>query len=98
MKIADKITSLREGKEPPVDPRVLAFEREPGPEGRATLLLSIALNETGPKRIAVPWDLQVQAALFYNLHGLARTLDRIVELLGPEALETGEGKALEVDL
>lgn len=72
---------------PTVDPRVLAFTREPGPDGRAVLILASVLNETGPRRAAVPWNLQEQAAAFYNDNGLGATLTEIVRLGGPEWLE-----------
>ena len=72
-----------------IDAHALAIVEYPGPDERAVLILSSVLNETGPKRAAVPWALQEKAAAFYNKYGLARTLDEIVRLGGPEALMSG---------
>lgn len=70
-----------------VDVWALAYKSAEVPEERAVLLLASAMNDTGPKRVAVPWDLQVAAADYLNTHGLARTLDEIVRLVGAEGLE-----------
>ncbi len=82
-----KVRGIANAPPPVVDPAKLAIAAAPRPDERAVLMLAVALNDAGPQKAAVPWDLQEQAAKFYNDHGLARTLDEIARLAGPEALE-----------
>lgn len=58
------------------------YATHPDPLSRAALCLATALNEAGPKQAAVSWALQQEAVAYANEHGLARTLERILELGG----------------
>ncbi len=74
-------------EEYPVEVAKLYLVEYPKPEEKAVLTLARVLNDTGPKQAAVPYELQEQAAKFYNEHGLSKTLDKIIRLGGVEALE-----------
>jgi hypothetical protein len=84
--LSNGLQKLQKGEEPRVDPKRLAYVEDPLPEERAVLLLAIALNDAGPRHAAISWKLQEQACAYFNEHGLAKTLDEIVRLAGPEAL------------
>jgi hypothetical protein len=86
-KLEEGLNLLREGKEPSVDAHALAYVADPLPEERAVLRLASALNDAGPKKVAVPWSCQEEAAAFFNKHSLSTTLDEIRRLAGPDALD-----------
>ena len=87
----DKLRALRAGAEPTVTARGMLDEHRvgdvPPPEARAVLMLASALHRSRSSRVAVSWEAQCEAADYFNEHGLGKTLDRIVELDGPDALD-----------
>lgn len=80
---------LREtGEARKVDVNKLYLVEAPLPHERAVLILSTALGQQiVPEPAATPWACQVEAAAFFNEHGLSKTLDRILEL-SPQLLES----------
>lgn len=70
-----KADRLRRGERVTVDVHNLWRMEYPGPDERAVLLLARTIAGDG---VCVPWEAQVQAAEYYNEHGLADTLDEVV--------------------
>jgi hypothetical protein len=82
----EKLEALKVGTELPVDPRVLSYVSEPGVDERACLILARCYKDQHqPPAVAVSWADQVKACEFFNLHGLAATLDECLRL-DPESL------------
>lgn len=82
--VAEKLQALKEGHELPVD---LSILRPAGThldtDERAVLALARAFQHAeDPDYVSISWDCQVRASRFFNGHGLARTLERILELGG----------------
>ena len=85
-KVRRKLRERRDGKEPQVTAADL-WAQVPGevplPEERAVLMLSSAIEAARePGYSVVSWASQEEAMQYFNEHGLAETLDRIVELGG----------------
>lgn len=51
---------------------------------RVILDLAVAIHRRRSKASAVSWQAQVEAGEYFRKHGLEKTMDRVVELGGPE--------------
>jgi len=76
----EKLEALKGGVELPVDIDTLWRVKDPDVEERAVLELARAIHRARSRGCAISWDAQVEAARYYNAHGLAETLDEMFRL------------------
>lgn len=80
----EKLKALKEGHELPVDVnemwRSTAVGDVPPTDERAVLGLASAIHYSRSRDWCVSWAVQVEAAAYFNTHGLARTLDEMFRL------------------
>ena len=90
-KINAKLVALNLGKELPLDPYAMAHGevgQVPPTDERAVLALARAYQrEEDPDYVSVSWPNQVKAAAYFNAHELIETLDEVLRVGGPSALE-----------
>ena len=88
----EKLEALKRGRELPVDPRALGTPGQtPGTDERAFRTLAREYQrKEDPDYVSISWANQEKAAGYFNVHGLAKTLDEIVRVGGPEALQSGD--------
>jgi hypothetical protein len=88
---AVKLAALKQGIELPVDPYEMAHGQVgqvPPTDERAVLTLAREYQRAeDPDYVSISWANQVKAAEYFNAHGLIKTLDEVVRVGGPEALQ-----------
>lgn len=87
-KAHDKVTARMNAK---VDAHALAYKVEPDLHEKVVLELSSAIAfARDPDYAAVSWEIQLEAAAYFNEHGFTTTLDYMLDLQtrGKDALRT----------